>query len=306
MMVLESVISDLRTLGLNHMSDRLEELVRSPEFPEMGTAAVLRNILDPEFEVRTSKSLEWRLRRAHLIGCAAAIENCGDSLERTYSPHGVDEVLASLKFIQDGLNICSLGGSGSGKTYFVQALGVQACYSGRAEYCHCDTLLDELLSLRTSKTDAHRKRLRSLIRIPLLILDDFLLYATTSGEQHRELFALLEGRKEAHHSTIICSQRNPTGWAAMLGDHAIADAITARVTSAYVVKIDERLKRRCSSGTSYLSTDSWTDLSQIHCLYWPAAIYRPAAANYRAANDNYRPPQVCGQTASRSLCSARW
>lgn len=66
----------------------------------------------------------------------------------------------------------------------------------------------------------------------------FLLYPTSDPTMQRMLFSLLERRSEARHSTIVCSQRNPEAWAKMLGDDAMAGAITSRATRGYVLRID--------------------------------------------------------------------
>lgn len=48
---------------------------------------------------------------------------------RKYLPNDIAKVLSSTAFIRDGLNVCILGPSDSGKTYLAKALGIVKCYS---------------------------------------------------------------------------------------------------------------------------------------------------------------------------------
>ena len=58
---------------------------------------------------------------------------------------------------------------------------------------------------------------RALINEPeLIILDDFLLHTITDEREIKILFELLEKRNEQRKSTIVCSQRDPDNWKAMI------------------------------------------------------------------------------------------
>lgn len=50
----------------------------------------------------------------------------------------------------------------------------------------------------------------------LIILDDFLLHTITDEREIKILFELLEKRDEQRKSTIVCSQRDPDNWKAMI------------------------------------------------------------------------------------------
>lgn len=66
----------------------------------------------------------------------------------------------------------------------------------------------------------------------LIILDDFLLHTITDEREIKIMFGLLEKRSEQRKSTIVCSQRAPVSWKAMiLNDEVSADFIMKRVTS---------------------------------------------------------------------------
>lgn len=78
-------------------------------------------------------------------------------------------------------------------------------------------------------------------KLSLLILDDFLLHTITDEREIKVLFELLEKRTEHSRSTIVCSQREPKSWAAMiLNDEVSANAIMKRATKHYTFVINTK------------------------------------------------------------------
>lgn len=60
----------------------------------------------------------------------------------------------------------------------------------------------------------------------LLILDDFLLNTVTDEREVKVLLDILDKRVEHSRSTIVCSQRDPDTWKAMiLNDEVSANAM---------------------------------------------------------------------------------
>ena len=73
--------------------------------------------------------------------------------------------------------------------------------------------------------------MKKYLKWELIILDDFLLHTITDEREIKILFELLEKRNEQRKSTIVCSQRNPASWKAMiLNDEVSANSIIKRVT----------------------------------------------------------------------------
>ena len=63
----------------------------------------------------------------------------------------------------------------------------------------------------------------------------------TDDREIKILFELLEKLNEQRKSTIICSQRDPANWKAMiLNDEVLANSIMKRVTKHYTIKINTR------------------------------------------------------------------
>ena len=111
------LIEELREMKLGHMAGALEDLYGSKDFDALDRLTFLEHIIGPEYEATTNKQYENRLKRAHLSGGPQTIENCRDSVKRSYLPTGIVDTLSSLDFIKEGLNICILGPSDSGKSY---------------------------------------------------------------------------------------------------------------------------------------------------------------------------------------------
>ena len=239
--LLNSVISDLNALSFNHMADALKDLYKSERYASLDHIAVLREILTPEFEARQNTKLANRLKLAHLKGCPEEIENCVNSEHREYLPNGITETLRSLDFVENGLNICILGSSDSGKTYLAKSLGILACTRYSVEYCHCEQLVESLAALKSVSHTQYEKKIRMLTKRDLLIIDDFLLHTITEEREVKILFEIMEKRSELHNSTIVCSQREPKSWTAMiLNDAVAADALLKRATKHYTVFISTR------------------------------------------------------------------
>ena len=235
------LIDALNELGMATMASTLEGLYRSKNFLEMDHLSLLIAMIEPEYSAFTTKKLNNRLKRAGLISFPGHLEDCVDSKEREYFPAGITESLAEMNFIDEGMNICVLGPSDSGKSYLAKALGIAACHDYRVAYHHCENLLEELVSLKHKDFDKYQRRIRFLVKLDLLILDDFLLHTISDEREIKVLHELLEMRSELSRSVIVCSQREPKSWTSMiLNDEVSSNAILKRVTKHYTVVINPK------------------------------------------------------------------
>ena len=235
---IRQLADELREIKLHIMADALEELFASKDFDSIDRLDFLHRIIGPEYESKTAKAYEGRLERAHLKGSPQTICNCKDSTARNYLPTGIVDTLSSLDFIHKGLNVCILGASDSGKTYLAKALAIQSCLKHRVSYEHCEPLLECLVALKEADYTAYQKRIRFLIKLDLLIMDDFLLHTISDEREIKVLHEILETRSELEKSTIVCSQREPKSWPSMiLNDEVAADAIKKRATKHYTIVI---------------------------------------------------------------------
>ncbi len=239
-----TLVDELIELGLSNMASTLDSLYHSERFLQLDHLSLISELIDTEYQTKMSKRINTRLRHAKLIGGPESLDNCVDSSIREYLPNGITEVLSSLAFIQNGLNVCILGPSDSGKTYLAKSLGIAACTYYRVEYYHCEPFLEKLVSLKIRNYEKYERKLRALSRLDLLILDDFLLHTVTDEKEIKILFLILEKRCENQKSTIVCSQREPKSWTSMiLNDEVSANAILKRVTKHYTVVINIKQDR---------------------------------------------------------------
>ena len=236
-----SLVDELNDLGLPNMAATLDTLVHSPKFMEMDRLTLLSEVIAPEYQDKVSKRINNRLRHAKLIGCPQDFNACTDSVSREYLPQGITDILSSLSFVHDGLNICILGPSDSGKTYLAKAIGIAACREYKVEYHHSEEFMESLVSIKNVSQEKYERRMRILDNLDLLILDDFLLHTIMDEREVKVLFAVLERRCEKEKSTIVCSQREPVSWASMiLNDEISANAILKRATKHYTVVINAK------------------------------------------------------------------
>jgi len=235
------ITDSLNAISLSHMASTLEEIYRSRDFDEMDKLDLLEKIIEPEYRMKLSKQLNGRLTRAHLSGSPELISNCIDSPQREYLPHGIVEGLCDLKFLNDGMNLCILGPSDSGKSYLAKAIGIHACADYRVLYSHAEEFVEELATLKSTDYVRYQKRIRSYTKLDLLILDDFLLHTITEEREIKVLHEIMEKRVEARKRVIVCSQREPSSWGSMiLNDEVAANAILKRATKHYTVVIKPR------------------------------------------------------------------
>jgi len=235
------LVDELNELKLPGMASALDSLYHSGNFNNLDGVSLLEQVIEPEYQSKTTQRFQNQLKKSHLSGGPQTLDKCRDSAERTYLPADITSTLSSLDFIADGLNICILGPSDSGKSYLAKALGIQACMKYRAMYHHCEEFLETMVALKQADYAKYQKKVRFYLKLDLLILDDFLLHTITDEREIKVLFEVMEKRSELQRCTIVCSQREPNSWASMiLNDEVSANAILKRATKHYTVVIQPR------------------------------------------------------------------
>jgi DNA replication protein DnaC len=235
----------LRQVKLGRCVDTLPERLALAKARQMGHAEFLELVLSDEVTRRETTSAALRARTAGLDP-SMALQNWDETTKVSFDRQVWDE-LCSLRFVDAGHNAMILGPVGVGKTFMATALGHAAV---RRRYTVNFERTDVLLKrLRASRLDnSHDAELRKLIRVDLLVLDDFALQAFDALDT-ADIYELIVERHRAA-ATVITSNREPVEWLAQMADALLAQSAIDRLQSAaYELVLDgESYRRRQKPG----------------------------------------------------------
>jgi len=184
----------------------------------------LEKLLEDEVERRTQKQLSLRLRRSGLDP-TKTLETFNFQFNASVNRQQVYD-LATCAFVEKAEGVFIQGPAGVGKTHLAQALGHEALRRG------CDVLF-----MRTSQMLAHLnggradgsydRRLLSLVRADVLILDDFGLKPMRPPGSE-DLYEVIDGRY-AHGSMILTTNRAFSEWPELFDQPVLASAAIDRL-----------------------------------------------------------------------------
>jgi len=142
----------------------------------------------------------------------------------------------TLRFLEEPADVLILGPVGVGKTMLASCLGYIACRRRHSvHFSRADQLLKRLKAARLDAT--YEQELRRLLRVDLLILDDYALEALDATETHDFYQVVVERHRRA--STILTSNREPQEWLALMADPMLAQSAVDRiVNSAYELVLE--------------------------------------------------------------------
>lgn len=217
----------LRAVKLGRCLDTLPERLALAQTRGMGHAEFLELVLSDEVTRRETSSASLRARGAGLDP-DMGLENWDPATKVAFDRRTWEE-LCSLRFVDAGHNALILGPVGVGKTFMASALGHAAI---RRRYTVCFTRADVLLKrLRASRLDnSHDTEMRKLIRVDLLILDDFALQPLDQLDTN-DMYELIVERHRAA-STVVTSNREPVEWLTQMSDGLLAQSAIDRLQSA--------------------------------------------------------------------------
>lgn len=217
----------LRQVKLGRCMDTLPERLALARSRSLGHVEFLEMVLADEVARRETTSADLRARAAGLDR-GMCLEAWDETTNVTYD-HATWDELCSLRFVDSGHNVVVMGPVGVGKTFLATALGhaaVRRRYSVIFE--RADTLLKRL---RASRLDnSHDAEMRKLLRVDLLILDDFALHSMDPLDT-TDIYELIVERHRAA-STVVTSNREPIEWLAQMADALLAQSAIDRLQSA--------------------------------------------------------------------------
>jgi DNA replication protein DnaC len=217
----------LRKVKLGRCLDTLPERLALAQTGGLGHAEFLELVLADEVTRRESSSAQLRARTAGLDP-EMTLDRWDDTAKITYD-RAVWNELWSLRFVESGHNAVIMGPVGVGKTFVATALGhagVRRRFSVHFE--RCDRLLKRL---RASRLDnSHDHEMRKLLRVDLLIVDDFALQALDALDT-ADVYELIVERHRAA-ATVVTSNREPIEWLGQMADALLAQSAIDRLQSA--------------------------------------------------------------------------
>ncbi len=249
-MTSQALYDQLLELRLPAFRQALREQQENPKYTELAFDERLALLVDHECTQRR----ENRIRRCiHAAGfpMQASFEELDFSPGRGLVRRSVLE-LAQCTWITSHHNLIVLGPTGSGKTFVACSFGTAAARSRfTVRYLRTSRLLH---SLTLSHQDgSFTNLLRSLARVNLLILDDWMRDAlTVPGAQ--DLLEVLDDRF-GHSSTLLASQVPVADWHLRIPDPTLADAILDRlVHNAQRIELKGESQRKLRANRSNSNT----------------------------------------------------
>ena len=230
----------LRRLKLSPMLDTLPERVALARQRKMPHQDFLELVLADEVTRRDSKSAVMRAHKANLDP-NMVVDRWDESSGVTFD-HELWSELTTLRFLEDANNILIMGPVGVGKTFMANALGNIACRRRNSVLMlRADRMLKRLKAARLDAS--HEVELRKLIRVDLLIVDDFALHQLDSVETQDVYDIVVERHRRA--ATIVTSNRSPDEWLATMADPLLAQSAIDRLQSAaYELVVEGESYRR--------------------------------------------------------------
>jgi len=221
------LVATLRRLKLGQLVDTLPERLALAKANKLSHAEFLGVVLADEVTRRDTTSAGRRARTAGL-DATMTLDRWDPTAKVTYDRATWDE-LCSLRFVDSAHNAIVMGPVGVGKTFLATALGHIAVRRRRSvHFERADRLFKRL---RVARLDnSHDAELRKLLRVDVLVIDDFALSALDAAATADFYETVVERHRRA--STIITSNRDPSEWLALMTDPLLAQSAVDRLSSA--------------------------------------------------------------------------
>lgn len=214
----------LRELNIGEMIDAIEFQNQDPVTITLSFDERIQRMVDYLYQEKYNSKIQRMIKTAKFRFPQADVHSVyydGRTLNR-------DAIIAlsTCQFVRNNQSVVFQGYTGSGKTFLACSLGKEACRQQiRTRYIR---LPDLLMEYGDSKliNGQEKKLIAKYAKIPLLILDEWLM-ADISAEELHFLFELTERRSDST-STIFCTQYSKKDWIKKLGQGVYAEAIVDR------------------------------------------------------------------------------
>lgn len=225
-------MSNLETLRLRAKALQLHGLLA--HWSDVATADWLESVLQWEEDERARRSLERRLRDAH-IGRFKSMCDFDWAWPKRCDRVAVEELI-SLDFLKDATNVVFAGPNGVGKSTLARNIAHQAVVHGHtALFTTAGQLLGELAALDSDS--ALRRRLRHYAAPALLAIDE-VGYLSYSNRHADLLFELISRRYESK-STLVTTNRPFAEWSDVFPNASCVVSLVDRlIHNAEIISIE--------------------------------------------------------------------
>ncbi|MGH2810868.1 MAG: ATP-binding protein, partial [Actinomycetota bacterium] len=166
--------ANLRRLRLSPMLETMPERLALAKQQKLPYQEFLEILLSDEISRRDRISTDLRAKAARLDP-TMRVEAWDDTSAVNFDQQLWGE-LTTLRFLEDNQNVIIMGPVGVGKTFMANALGYVACRRRcSVMFYRTDRMLKRLKAARLDQS--YESEIKKLIRVDLLILDDFGLHS---------------------------------------------------------------------------------------------------------------------------------
>ncbi len=221
MHTIPELTSLLKQLHLSGILDSLEARNREAIDRKLAYTDFLSLLIHDEVARREQKKLDIRLRRASFRN-QKTLEGFDFDRLPNLNRTAVHD-LATCRFIEEKVAVLVVGPCGTGKSHLAQSLGHAAARQGYDVLFITQTQL--LSSLRAAQaTGNYARRFKSLVKVQLLIIDDFGLKPLRSPED--EDFHDLIAERYERAATILTSNLDFDEWGEAFAANKMIGAAT--------------------------------------------------------------------------------
>lgn len=243
---MSDLADQLRSLGLRHTADNLDDLVAVATKRRHGVVEILERVAELENADRARRSLERRLLRSR-IGRFKPVTDFDWSWPSRIDRTAVEAAL-NLDFVEQARNLVLVAPQGLGKTMLAKNIAHAAITAGHSVLVvTASQLLLDLAGQDSAR--ALDRRLRHYTRPALLVVDE-IGYLSYDNRNADLLFQIVSRRYE-HKSLVLTTNLPFAEWPSIFPNAACATALIDRVVHhADVIAIEGDSYRRRDAETA--------------------------------------------------------